>query len=83
MVVEAVLVVVISALLFQRSYKPVSRKGEDLTDKVSHVSYPAAESLVPFCLLPRASAHRILPSQRLMTSAGPLACAQSEELCKI
>jgi len=35
LVVEALLVVVISALLFQRSYKPVSRKDEDLTDKAS------------------------------------------------
>jgi len=37
-VVEALLVVVISALLFQRSYKPVSRKDEDLTDKVQHLT---------------------------------------------
>ena len=42
LVVEALLVVVISALLFQRSYKPVSRKGDDLTDKVRHASDPVS-----------------------------------------
>ena len=43
--VEALLVVVISALLFQRSFKPVSRKGDDLTDKV-----PPCYTKVPSCI---------------------------------
>lgn len=34
LVLEALLVVVISTLLLQHSYKPASRKGEALTEKV-------------------------------------------------
>ena len=54
--VEAVLVVVISALLFQRSYKPISRKGDDLTDKVHCTSHQAqmvsVSSVLPSSVMP-------------------------------
>lgn len=55
LVVEALLVVVISALLFQRSFKPISRKGDDLTDKV-------------LCLPPEPPAH---PRPLLTLNSGP------------
>ena len=50
--VEALLVVVISALLFQRSYKPVSRKDEDLTDKVRPLAFSHPAPWLAHCVQP-------------------------------